>query len=267
MLRKNSYINIKNHHTLPLDVLRDYDGGDTTTRYVLTRESYRELINYAWFATPVLRLDGPSSTLPSTTEAPANPLSIADQSRSYQPSPPQRADSTPRTLPLPSHGNPPQPHTYGTITPRPPRVPMTSAQDRLRFARVSGPTSRQSDPLLPRHNTARPPRATSAGGGHGGVSGWDRLWALMGQAMCAVRPYTIRLLRYGAVGLSLWLLWVYRAAIGQWLLRALAWGARQVWNLLKGIGGGVVRGVAWVVGEVVRRVKEVVGVEGRLGLE
>lgn len=90
--------------------------------------------------------------------------------------------------------------------------------------------------------------------------GWDRLRALAGQAMRAVRPYVISVLPYGVVYLVLWLAWVHRDAIGQWLLRGLSWGVQQVWQLVKGAVDWVFRGVAWLVAEVVRRVKEAVGV-------
>ncbi|EAQ91939.1 hypothetical protein CHGG_00174 [Chaetomium globosum CBS 148.51] len=48
-LRKKSYVNTREQHTLPLSCLRPYDRKGSTARYVLTRDSYRNLARHAGF--------------------------------------------------------------------------------------------------------------------------------------------------------------------------------------------------------------------------
>ncbi|KAK4251444.1 hypothetical protein C7999DRAFT_27860 [Corynascus novoguineensis] len=63
-LRKKSYANTRQQHTIPFSILRPYTWENPSTRYALTADSYRVLIDHAKFV--LVSPAGPLSTPPST---------------------------------------------------------------------------------------------------------------------------------------------------------------------------------------------------------
>lgn len=111
MLRRKTYANTRDKHTVPLDILRAYDRQDLKTRYALTGDSYKQLIHHADFAVPVC---SPPAGIPSRGEAggvvvPTN-ISVPD-ARGTSPAPYLTPPATPPRF------------TYGTIPPAPPAPP------------------------------------------------------------------------------------------------------------------------------------------------
>ncbi len=67
-LRKKSYANTREQHTVPFHILRPYDR-HVTTQYVLTSDSYRKLARHAGFALPITSPFEVESTAIRTTGA------------------------------------------------------------------------------------------------------------------------------------------------------------------------------------------------------
>lgn len=148
-LRKKSYVNTRQKRTIPWDCLRPYDRNDTTTRYVLTRDSYQKLARYAEYVipeVPTLHDDPPTAV----TDAPPRTLTQAEHLRSHRYG----------TFPISSAPAPAR-QEYRYPTPPPERPPQ------------------RTDPLLPRYHPRPGAYNTGPSGGsdsefgQGSGGGWS----------------------------------------------------------------------------------------------
>jgi hypothetical protein len=128
ILRKNSYINTRDKHTIPLDILTAYERREPNTRYVLKSESYQRLINHAGFV-PDPEASTSRNTIPPSLET---PLSIQHLEARYGTIPGARA---PVTLPVNLDNRDPGASTSNTISPPLPPWPETirSQSERLKL--------------------------------------------------------------------------------------------------------------------------------------
>ena len=233
VLHRKSYANTQHQHTVLLDILRAYDRHDTKTRYALTSESYQQLICHAGFVPICSPLGGGALTANSSVST------IRPVPRLTQPP----YNSRPAVSP------PPTPLTYGTVLV--PRVPVGHYGRDLSAARGdynSQPTqgtmlcSRQPDTLPHYYSHV-------ANAKHNGDNGYGRWEALVALAIIVVL--------LGASAFGLWSVWAHRAELGYGLLRCLSWVGLHAFQLIEGVVGGVLRGIAWLVAQVLMAVKMV----------
>jgi hypothetical protein len=231
VLHRKSYANTQHQRIIPLDILRAYDRHDTKTRYALTSESYQQLICHAGFVPICSPLGGGALTANSSVST-IRPVPRLTQ-------PPYKS--------RPAVSPPPTPLTYGTVPVS--RVPVGHYGRDLSAARGdynSQPTqgtmlcSRQPDTLP--HYSSRVPK-NNGDNKHGR---WEALVALV-----------IIVVALGASAVGLWSAWAHRAELGHGLLRCLSWVGQHSFQLIEGVVGGILRGIAWLVAQVLMAVKVV----------
>ncbi|GAB1311886.1 hypothetical protein MFIFM68171_02096 [Madurella fahalii] len=110
VLRRKTYANTREKHTVPLDILRAYNRQDLRTRYALTSDSYKQLIQHTDFLVPVYSLPSGLLRLDNDDEGGIISINIS-------------APDVRQTSPVPQLGRPATPPrlAYGTILPEPPR--------------------------------------------------------------------------------------------------------------------------------------------------
>lgn len=183
-LRKKSYVNTREPHTLPFKCLAPYDRKDKTTRYVLTSESYQTLARLAEF-----ELDA---------------TALHDEPPTPKPNPLPRTRTQAERLgiePLYTHG------TFRAPS-APPLAPRPAPRQEYGYT-IPTPTRpyQSTDPLLPSyHRRDRHPWAPTTGSsGGGGVYGPRS----NGGGGCPKRVLVCAVSVVCAVGLGFvaWLLW------------------------------------------------------------
>lgn len=204
MLRKNSYINTRDKHTIPLDILIAYDRRDQNTRYVLKSESYKQLIDHAGFV----------------PEPVASTSNIRSQSERLKLPP----NSIPQT-PLLNH--PTWESQYGTVPAA--RAPLLVGIDNHNHYNTPRSSSHHTPPVRPpvRH-TAQNSRAdilprynyNSQGRGYNSTrNGGSSPGAGVGPCLALL---LVALVVAGALGLGLFV-WTSLGELGQGLFSGVRW--------------------------------------------
>ncbi|KXX74695.1 hypothetical protein MMYC01_207952 [Madurella mycetomatis] len=237
VLRRKTYANTREQHTVPFDILRSYDRQDPKARYALTSDSYKQLIHHADFAVPVCSLpscipccdddddgdDGIVSTNISLPDAPeARPVSYLTPPAT----PPRLTHGTiPPVPPAPPRPSSPVPESHqatGMFSYIPPRLAPRAAHRQL------------VDTLPYSHSPDRPKR--------GGIDiGYIAKWVLALIFGAAV---------LGGGFFGLWSAWTHRAELGRGLLGCVSWIGLHAFRLVKGAVVGIARCVVWLVKQV-----------------
>lgn len=252
VLSRESYVNTRDKHTVPFDILVAYRP-DPDTRYALTRESYQQVILHAGLVPDLytMPIGPPASTsnaipLPPIPPSPYTPPSIRTQ--------PERLKLSPVSVPQTPLLNPSNcERQYGAVPgARTPVLVGLNNRDPYGTARSGSHTTptvpsvrhnttqhRASDQdILPRHHTRTDGYNSTSNGGYG--TGRQ-------EALSTLAWLTIRLALLGAGIYGLWSAWTYRGELGHGLLRGLSWVGVHAWQLAKGAVGGIVRCMVWLV--------------------
>ncbi len=222
-LRKKSYANTREQHTIPFNILRPYDyDRHVTTQYVLTSDSYRKLARHARFALPITSPSEAGSTTIRTTRIPPTILTRDERLR-FAPATYGTTASLRAAAPAPGHTH-----------------PLIQGYDNTARAtrQYNRAQSREQDELLPRYHSRSP-------AGHSSASG-----AATGGGTGALTKLVL-----GGVfsGITVWGLlsaWAHRVEIGDGLLGGLSWVGAHALRLMKGGVGGLLHAVIRVVAQI-----------------
>ncbi|GAB1317190.1 hypothetical protein MFIFM68171_07400 [Madurella fahalii] len=236
VLRRKTYVNTREKHTVPLAILRAYDRQDLKTRYALTRDSYKQLIHHAGFAAP-------ACAEPSCGASHDEHDGVGDDIAS---SAPTSAPCAREPSPVPQLTRPvTPPHlTSGTVLPPPPRPSgPTPAPPRPAdgFSHIPPGLAPRAAPYplprdtLPRYHSHARPRSDGIGIGH--AIKW-----VLALIFCAVV--------FGAVFFGLWSAWAHGAELGRELLRCVGWLGFNAFRLAGAAVRGVARGAVWLAEQV-----------------
>jgi hypothetical protein len=94
LLRCNTYVNTREKHTVPFDMLRSYDRDAAHIRYALTSDSYKQLAHRAGFVSPPATLplrvdtnDAATDKGSTTTTTTTRPVPVTSERRRLFPEP------------------------------------------------------------------------------------------------------------------------------------------------------------------------------------
>lgn len=229
-LRRESYANTRDKHTVPFAILRPYDHKDPTTRYALTPDSYQQLIDHAGFVSPAPLPceDASFASTPGIITIPTNTRATTTTTANTFRSIPAAADHT-------------RSRTYGTI-PTPPsssagRAPLPShySRDLLPYFSTAGsyhhtppqPAYGRTRPANVRYDTLPLPNTSAAAARERCTRGGHSRWSAL-----------VKLALVLGVGVFvLWTAWARRAELGAWLLRPVSSAGAQAFRFLLGKGG------------------------------
>lgn len=234
-LKKKSYVNTQEQHTVPVHILQPYDRRDTGTRYVLSSDSYKALASHAGYAPPTNSpynnppLGLHSTPYPPTTRTAAERLQLAPVYVTYGTMPtsePRQAASSPRG--------------YGS-RPRPLHEPSLNT---VQAAHHQCPPTRPRQPdntgILPRYY---PPYPSAHHFGNGNGS----------NPSSSAKKRVLYAVLLGVTVWGLWSAWAHRAEIGNGLLGGVIWIGRRVLRWMRAAVGGLCRALVGLVRRLLGR--------------
>ncbi|KAK0648247.1 hypothetical protein B0T16DRAFT_113991 [Cercophora newfieldiana] len=237
-LRKKSYVNTKDQHTIPFEALRVYARERPTQRYVLTSSSYQILIDQAGFSVPI---ESPVHQVIASLPVHQPSVPVADRMR--------RMGLTavalgPETVPL-LHAYPEAPaiSSRGAGS-----RPSGRASAGVRISSVHNSVSPATrgvlvPPLASGHRLPLP--TPHSFGRRSGSSFWSIAWqslAVLSAGLAIV----------GGIGFGAWKIWMSRAELLALLWRGVCWlGVHAFWL---GKTGLILtfRSLSWLFAQVVR---------------
>jgi hypothetical protein len=237
-LRKNSYVNIKDQHTVPIKALRGYEQENPHLRYVLNSSSYQTLIGFTDFTVPLESPPHHHAIVPPNAPRVPEPL-LAPAERAALP-----REQYGIAGPVPIATRSPLLPTLELDTPRG-NVAVSAQLHAFSYGTVATsrstpapPAARPSRhlPLPTPHNSRRDP------------NGADIWWTIMKTlAVLSIGSAIV-----GGVVFGLWKIWVIRMELLMLAGRGIRWSAVHAFRLGKVVVIASLKGLSWLFTQMVR---------------